>query len=118
MRDNLTLVDRYFVLPKSDKSSGQTIIFRDEFPLWIMSYEGYYLDDAIDFLKTCLRKAYCEEKRFYGGRGPIVVQNSTQNHSYFNSIIRSEFEDFAGEERIIFNGIVVGRHSYRGMLMY
>ena len=56
-RGQLTLVDRYFVLEGSDRSAGQTVIFEDNNPSWVMSYEGYYLDVAIDFLKLCLRKA-------------------------------------------------------------
>lgn len=117
-KGKLTLVDRYFTKPYSDKSSGQTIILTGHTPLWVMSYEGFYEAGVIHFLKLCLAKAYSEDRFFYGGRGPFVVTDTERSLAYINDVAKKHFSDFEGKECIISNGRVAGYHRYRGMLLY
>lgn len=69
---------------------------------------------AIPFLKQCLRRAYVDEQRFYGGRGPSFVRD--ERFTYVNRIERNDFGDFMGEERIFdLSEQCFGYHWYRGM---
>lgn len=109
------VLDCYTVTPNSRNSSGTTTIWYQNQPVWIMHYGGWYAKSAIPFLKTCLHRAYVEERLFYGGRGPTWVRYK-QQMVYLNNIARPAFEDFEGEERI--NDIrtnCLGYHWYRGM---
>ena len=79
-----------------------------------MHYGGRYAKKAIPFLKSCLQRAYVQERCFYGGRGPIFVRN--ENFTYVNKIERGGFDDFAGEEKIFdLSEQCQGNHWYRGM---
>ena len=96
-----------------NSSTGITTIgFRGR-PVWVMHYGGWYEKEAIPFLKNCLRQAY-SDRRFYGGRGPVFVQDS--QFTYVNQIERKKFSDFAGQESIFgLNAVRLGCHWYRGM---
>lgn len=108
------VVDYYFTTHLSDKSAGQTMMWRRGHPRWVMCYGGWYAKVAIPFLKECLHRAYVTERRFYGGRGPFVVRG--ERFTYVNTVRRNHFEDFEGEERVSdFSGQDCGYHWYRGM---
>jgi len=111
---DFSVLDCYLVSPYSDKSVGTTTIWYENQPIWIMHYGGWYVDVAIPFLKTCLHRAYIDERRFYGGRGPAFVRGEL--FTYVNRIERNHFDSFAGEERIFdLNEQCFGYHWYRGM---
>ena len=99
----------------SDISAGTKTIWVKDQPVWIMHYGGWYKKEAIPFLKSCLQRAYVEERRFYGGRGPYFVHD--KKFAYVNKIERNDFADFAGEERIFYyvSEQPLGYHWYRGM---
>ena len=43
---NFMLLDCYLVTPLHPHSFGQTIIWCDNVPVWVMSYQGWYLESA------------------------------------------------------------------------
>ncbi|MFC1757022.1 DUF5680 domain-containing protein [Patescibacteria group bacterium] len=106
------VVDGYFVTPYSDMSTGMTMIWHATVPVWVMYYGGWYDEEVIPFLKSCLNNAY-EEHRFYGGRGPFLVRD--QNLAYENSVDSNSFEDFVGEENIY---DTEGQRHHRGFHWY
>ena len=108
------VLDCYYTATDSNKSTGQTIMwFRDK-PVWIMCYGGEYADIAIPFLKQCLHRAYVQERRFYGGRGPHFVRGD--RFTYTNDIRQEFIDGFEGEERIFdLSEQPLGYHWYRGM---
>ncbi len=111
------VLDYYFVSPGSDKSAGTTTIWYKGVPVWVMNYGGEYAKDAIPFLKSCLNRAYVDEYRFYGGRGPAFVRG--ERFTYVNQIERGNFIDFVGEERIFdLSEVCFGYHWYRGMTLF
>ncbi|MEK7150270.1 MAG: DUF5680 domain-containing protein [Patescibacteria group bacterium] len=109
------VIDCYVVNQNSDISAGTKTIWVKDQPVWIMHYGGWYKKEAIPFLKSCLQRAYVEERRFYGGRGPYFVHD--KKFAYVNKIERNDFADFAGEERIFYyvSEQPLGYHWYRGM---
>lgn len=120
------VVDGWHTNPNSDKSNGSTIITFFNVPIWAMSYGGFYTDQAIDFLKNILRRAY-EEKKFLGGRGEssyggiIVPQEKHIMLEYKNSF-EGNFERFSGREDIHENPLTPnpelwGYHQYFGMAL-
>ncbi len=108
------VLDCYTVTPYSNKSTGTITIWHQNQPVWVMHYGGWYVVQAIPFLKSCLHQAYVK-RRFYGGRGPSYVQDT--EFIYLNTVDRNYFEDFAGTERILDTRRRwhFGYHWYRGM---
>jgi hypothetical protein len=108
------VVDFYFTTPHSDKSVGQTVIWHQDVPVWTMHYGGRYAKSAIPFLKECLHRAYVQERRFYGGRGPYFVRGD--RFTYVNQVQQSSFADFEGDEQVFdLSEQALGHHWYRGM---
>ncbi|MDO8569510.1 MAG: DUF5680 domain-containing protein [bacterium] len=108
------VVDCYFVNPHSDKSTGQTIIWDNNVPVWTMYYGGRYAEIAIPFLKECLHRAYVTKRRFYGGRGPYFVRG--KRFTYVNDVRRDSFSDFEGDEFVFdLSEQCLGHHWYRGI---
>lgn len=108
------VLDCYMVTPHSEMSAGITTIWHLDQPAWIMHYGGWYTKLAVPFLKSCLHRAYVDERRFYGGRGPTFVRGD--QFTYVNRIERNNFDDFVGEERIFdLSEQCFGYHWYRGM---
>ncbi|MEK7552098.1 MAG: DUF5680 domain-containing protein [Patescibacteria group bacterium] len=106
------MVDCFMVNSHSNKSSGMTIIFYRDQPVWMMHYGGWYDEKAIPFLKTCLQKAY-KKRQFLGGRGPMLARG--RGLFYQNQPRSSGFDDFSGEEWISGPTRFFGRHWYHGM---
>lgn len=102
-------------LSNGERSSGHTTIWLNDEPVWIMHYGGWYTEDALPFLKECLHRAYVTEKRFYGGRGPVIVRG--ERFTYVNRYLGS-FDQFEGDEGILdLEGKSCGYHWYHGMLL-
>lgn len=115
-RPRFKVTDCYVTAAHSDGSSGFKIIAYDNNPVWIMSFGGRYEEGAIDFLKSCLRIAYVERRRFYAGRGPLFVRGKTL--TYINRIERDDFNDFECREEIFqLNEESLGYHWCRGGLL-
>jgi len=117
----LRYVDHYYIYPGSEQTFGQTVIWIYEggpregwFPAWGMQFGGRYPERVIDFLKTALLQTY-EAKEFVGGRGPLEFQQG--NLRYLNHLKKNEFDDFEGEEEVLEDGVQVGFHWYRGLLL-
>lgn len=93
--------------------SGHTTMWYKGRPVWIMHYGGWYAEEAIPFLKQCLRQAYEFDRVFYGGRGPACVRG--ERFTYVNRYLGT-FDDFRGEESIFdLDGACRGYHWYHGM---
>ena len=117
MDETFRVLDTYIVTPYSDKSAGMTMLWYqgNPAPSWIMSYGGRYEEIAIPFLKRCLRRAYVEDRLFYGGRGPAFVRE--ERFTYVNQFT-GDFDSFSGTENIFdVNGHLLGYHWYRGMAL-
>ena len=118
---NLLLVDCWLV-GTNDRSFGNTIIFRDDKPVWMMHYWGQYDEEAIDLLKRVLVKDYsrehilkASEEFFNCCRGQRIFTDTWMTyHNMVNP--RSTFEEFSGREEIISNISlrVCGWHCYHG----
>lgn len=110
------VVDLYYTTEHSDKSTGHTIISYENQPVWVMYYGGWYAKAAVPFLKECLHRAYVTERKFYGGRGPLVVHSDT--YTYTNIVRNGDFSGFDGDEVIIRpDGRPAGHHWYKGMVL-
>ncbi len=108
------VIDCYFTTPYSDKSTGQTMIWHKDVPVWVMHYGGAYAKIAIPFLKECLSQAYVEDRQFYGGRGRHCVRG--ESLTYFNNMFKFSFYNFKGMEKIFDStGECLGYHWYHGM---
>ncbi len=122
------LTDAYCVVPGSPKSWGFTTIWRDNLPVWVMNYGGWYEKRALKFLKGVLRNAYGNNE-FHGGRGEsgLTLERDGKRLEYVNVVNESSFEHFSGCERIlehdvkpggdIHGTLVVGEHEYWGMML-
>jgi len=113
---NFTLLDCYLVTPLHPHSFGQTIIWCDNVPVWVMSYQGWYLESAIPFLKRALWEAY-DHRDFFGGRGPHFF--TEDGMTYVNNVEPpNDWRHFRGCEEIFDrNGQSVGWHEYQGLLL-
>lgn len=112
-KGDFRVLDNYFTTPHSNRSEGWTIIWYQLQPVWTMHYGGWYTEEAIPFLKSCLRQAYVEERRFYGGRGPERIHNGY--HSYTNHVEEAHFSKFSGREEVrVHIHHFLGYHWYRG----
>lgn len=97
-------------------STGQTIIWFDDQPVWVMHYWGTYQPESLDFLKAVLGSTY-RAKQFYGGRGYPHRISDDGKMEYRNVIYKAGFEDFEGLENINRYGRGderLGYHHYRG----
>ena len=115
----LRYIDCYYTYPGSDRSFGQTVIWANDrgekwIPVWGMQFGGYYPESVIAFLKEALQHTY-ETKQFIGGRGPLEFQQG--DLCYVNEPKKNECSDFEGEEKVFVNGVQVGFHWYRGLLL-
>ena len=83
-----------------------------------MHYGGWYEKEVKPFLISALYNAYMIERKFYGGRGPVVFDSvGFPDWVYRNSITQNSFGQFAGEEKIHTHDDqrCLGFHWYRGM---
>lgn len=120
-----TVKDEWFVTPLGTHSFGQTIIWRENIPIWCMQYMGHYPDEVIPLLKEALFLAY-KGRTFLGGRGNAWHKFKTSDHHYVNSTHKHNFgfTNFSGTEWIdVPSGGLgghrnkVGWHSYQGQLL-
>ncbi len=113
---NFEMYDMYFTSPSSDQSHGTTLIHHNGEMVWFMSYEGHYPKRVIPYLRESLKQAYFLEKRFYGGRGPIIF--AAKDYTYVNFPERNDFRKFKGREQILdSHQVEIGYHEYRGGLV-
>lgn len=113
--------DRY-VVGENGWSAGWTLILFEGQPVWQMSYDGYYENEAIPFLKAALRANY-ETSIFYGGRGPEVFTDpSWENLVYINGAPVSAFDKFSGIEGVRRRAgdqlAPLGFHRYSGGFLF
>ncbi len=138
-RGDFIYLDKFMV--NGEYSGGQTVIYFQGNPVWLMQYQGWCKNDdpaVLAFLKRALRNAY-EQRSFYGGRGPSSMSYHSgllppldPNHRklyYYNegygtgySIKNEPFHKFIGYERIeeldtSLKNEVVFWHRYQGMLL-
>jgi hypothetical protein len=134
-RGDFLYIDTYFAT--DERSGGQTVIYFQNIPVWLMQYQGWCEDDdpeVIAFLKEALCIAY-EQRHFFGGRGPKEYNKSrlasapTQRRlQYYNggygtsSTGNESFDKFIGREWIeeldgTLHGVKVFWHRYQGMLL-
>lgn len=104
-RGEYLYLDTYYA--NGEWSGGQTLIYVDRNPAWLMQYHGWCKDDneaILTFLKKALMFAY-QHRMFIGGRGPyeffedgFTYLNFARMPPYEQSIVR-----FQGHERICFD---------------
>jgi hypothetical protein len=112
----LMLVDMWCTHLRSGKSFGTTTIYFDGDPVWVMQYSGEYREEAVPLLKRALHEAY-QAQEFHGGRGRTLL--SVGGLTYYNAF-QGDFGSFYGKEYIRedgWQGLVLGRHEYAGMLL-
>ncbi len=120
--------DTYVV--NGEWSGGQTLIYVDEVPVWMMQYQGWCKGDdkeVLPFLKKVLFITYMA-KDFNGGRGPNFFQDHRENGLAYenlpyhpdNESALKNFIYFRGHERIWRKpeiGTEIFWHRYQGMLL-
>jgi len=108
------IVDAWVVNPKSDKSSGDTWIFKNDQAVWKMSYQGEYPPHAIKFLKNALQEAYGHND-FVGGRGPLFFSSGIRTYTNFPE---GDWKNFHGLEQVLNQyQEIVGWHEYQGLYL-
>jgi len=93
-KDPFLYVDCYFASEEA-RSGGQTVIWHDGIPIWMMQYHGVWEkhDERINpFLKRALLAAY-NVSLFHGGRGPAHYREG--NLMYSNLLFWHEYVGFA-----------------------
>jgi len=135
-RGDFYYVKTYFT--NGEWSGGQTLIYFQGAPIWIMQCQGWCKNDdpgIVAFLKEVLRVAY-ERKQFFGGRGSnsISYRDSSlptnperrelfyTNEAYGGSNEIGPFKKFIGHERIegftpSLENEMFFWHRYQGMLL-
>jgi len=132
-KGDLLYLDVYFT--NDEHSGGQTVIYRDNTPVWLMQYQGLCKNDSpevLSFLKEALRETYCKGI-WYNGRGPR--EHAKYPYVYDNLVYKglwelsgskvSSFDSFMGIETIRDlstedfgeGGETVFRHRYQGTLL-
>lgn len=111
-------VDRWYWSP-TGKTAGTSTIIYGSWPVWFMSYGGFYREQEIPFLKRALHAAY-SDRIFRCGRGPeCFVDPDFPDLRYENSVTKNGFEDFSGREAVLARDgtgfIEVGYYSLWGM---
>lgn len=122
------VIDEWHTNPDSDRSAGTTLITFLGDPVWWMSYDGEYLEGAIEFLKRALKKAY-ERKLFLGGRGlaSVLSERFSLNGLTFKlgykNVWDGDFQSFSGTEKIFQHPLAgydpepIGYHRYCGQAL-
>ncbi len=104
-KDELYYRDVYVV--NGEWSGGQTLIYVNGAPAWIMQYHGWCKGDdktVLAHLKRSIYTAYTA-KRFNGGRGPARFEENYENGLVYENFpqmpsYRWDFDNFQGRERI------------------
>ncbi len=114
--DEFTLEDVFTTHEGSRYAAGQTTIFLDKTPVWVMQYGGHYLQAAIPCLQAALRGAYVKNL-FIGGRGLELMIFGA--YYYVNRAV-GDFTEFKGREEIfdIVNVQSAGYHTYQGWMLH
>jgi len=99
---NLLYLDVYYT--NGESSGGQTTIFWDSVPVWLMQYHGWCKDDdkrTLSFLKEALKSTY-ERGIWNFGRGPDAY--TSQEFPHLRYVIDEHdsggFETFSGMESV------------------
>ncbi|MFH1632036.1 MAG: DUF5680 domain-containing protein [bacterium] len=112
------LIDQYCTRPGSNRSSGTTIIWHCNIPIWVMHYGGWYDEFAISIVKEALKKAYGSHV-FCGGRGlPTEARKTGLTHYIYSNVVRrNDFDCFEGREEVycVTEYALKGYHDYWGM---
>jgi len=113
------LLDCWFTTPENSASWGFTMIWRRGIPVWTMTYQGWYLERAIPFLKEALRFAY-SHNLWFGGRGPHIHSHRDLRYVNTTGTTSNSFELFRGAERVVdfSQGKVLGWHQFQGMILH
>jgi len=90
---SLMLVDEWC------KEGGRTIISSEGFPLWVMTYHGSYVEEAIPFLKDVLSLTY-REGSFFGGRGVRRASAKDNPSLFYYNQCTGNFMEFTFAEKI------------------
>ncbi len=120
---DLLYVDMF--LMSGEYSGGQTVIYVESVPAWLMQYHGWCKDDnpeVLAFLKAALAAAYAR-REFHGGRGlpkfrgtKLLYTNSPQVPRHVRH--EEDFAGFVGHEQIqLPDATVVFWHRYQGLLL-
>ncbi len=118
----LCYTDIFFV--NGEYSGGQTTIWQNGVPAWIMQYHGWCKNDdpeTLAFLRKALSAAY-KQKKFWGGRGPIVFEDIKKGLTYVNlpkmsPNKKTDFIRFSGSEDICRERSMIFWHEYQGLLL-
>lgn len=121
---DLLYVDSYYA--NGEYSGGQTTIFDNDTPIWLMQYHGWCMDDnpnVVDFLKLALSATY-EIEQWEGGRGPRIYRSDRwPGLGYVNAVDgkHDRFSNFEGYEAIYnrpeLGDSVIFWHRYQGLLL-
>ncbi len=130
---DLLYIDTYFT--NDEHSGGQTVIYQDGTPVWLMQYQGLCKNDdpeVLSFLKDALRQTYCAGV-WNNGRGP--QEHAKYPYVYDNLVYKGlwevagrkggRFDNFMGIEMIRDlstedhgeGGEMVFHHRYQGTLL-
>ena len=91
------------------------IVLYDGVPVWTMSCQGLYMENAVPFLRRALLKAY-NRREFIGGRGPRI--DTDGELVYENTVEESSWRRFRGRDEIFDgNNQNIGWCEYQGEVL-
>ena len=79
-------------------SSGRTVVWFNDIPIWAKAFQGRYPEEFIAPLKRALVSAF-KDRSFIGGRGPEQFLDEESNSLYLNQV-KGDFRKFRGIETI------------------
>jgi hypothetical protein len=108
----LSLVDSWCAKPSLN---GNITIFLDgRLPVWFFNYNGEYPEKAWPYVQKALVTSY-EFGKFWGGRGPRMLDLVDYGAVYFNEPVEVDFRKCRGYERIECPGYdLAGQLEYHG----
>ena len=105
----------YYLVEIGQYQFEQFIVLYDNVPVWMMSCQGLYAENAVPFLRRALRKAY-DRREFVGGRGPRI--DTDGELVYENTVEESSWKRFRGRDEIFDgNNQNIGWCEYQGEVL-
>ncbi len=110
------VTDTWDAPSESDYSSGKTLIYYRDEPVWVMQYYGQYPQSALPILKAALRSSYLAGE-FSGGRGVDGFAHPDGKYLNFRDPYYHSFRSFRGTEVVLVSKTdETGSHFYHGGL--
>ena len=116
-RNGMLYIDTFFT--NGERSGGQTVIYQNGKPAWLMQYHGWCKDDnpkVLAFLKAALADAYAKP-HFFGGRGIDGFEHDASPDLMYSNDPFGPFESGYGIEKIYCRSEKIFWHKYQHFML-